>query len=140
MNSRREFLQASWIALAAFPADSRGAATQGENTPLPSIRLCCNFKRQLALGRCGNHLWFLSGQSEQLAHEPDLTSNIIGHHPPNLPLPDHVHRLITLNRSTGRVEFAEALLGADTALDRAMVLLDDAALSPDRETKHLPDS
>src|SRR4051812_19341341 len=38
MNSRREFLQASAIALAAFPADSREAATQGENTPMPPIR------------------------------------------------------------------------------------------------------
>jgi hypothetical protein len=77
------------------------------------------------MGLAGIHLWFLSGQSEQLAHEPDLTSNIIDHHPPNLPLPDHVHRLITLNRSPGRVEFSEALLGVDTAIDRTMVLLDD---------------
>ncbi len=67
----------------------------------------------------------LSGQPEQLSDEPDLTPNIIGLHPPNLALPDHVHRLIALNRSPGRVEFPETLLGVDPAFNCAMVLLDD---------------
>jgi hypothetical protein len=42
-----------------------------------------------------------------------------------LPFPDHVHRLIALNGSPGRVKFPEALLGMDPAFDRTMVLLDD---------------
>jgi hypothetical protein len=80
--------------------------------------------RQESHQRCAR-VSFLSGQPEQLPDVPDLTSNIIAPHPPNLSLPHHVHRLITLNRSSGRVKFPEALLGIDPAFDRAMVLLDD---------------
>jgi hypothetical protein len=54
-----------------------------------------------------------------------MTPNIISLYPPKLPLSDHVHRLIALKRSPGGVEFPEALLGIDSAFDRAMVLFDD---------------
>jgi hypothetical protein len=67
----------------------------------------------------------LSGQPEQLSDKPDLTPNVLARDPPNLALPYHVHRLVALNRSPGRVEFSEALLGVNPAFDRAMVLLDD---------------
>jgi hypothetical protein len=73
----------------------------------------------------GDRTWFLSGQPEQLPNELDLTPNVIAPYPPNLPLPDHVHGLIALNRSPGRLEFSEALLGVDPTFNRAMVLLDD---------------
>src|SRR5260370_221883 len=46
-------------------------------------------------------------------------------HPPNLPLPHHVHRLITLNGSLRRLEFSEALLGVYPAFDRSVVLLEN---------------
>ena len=58
-----------------------------------------SFKTRQESCRRGTHLWFLGGQPEQFSDEPDLTPNIIAPQPPNLPLPDHVHRLIALNRS-----------------------------------------
>jgi hypothetical protein len=57
--------------------------------------------------------------------ELNLTPNISSAHPPNLPLPHHVHRLITLNRSLRRLEFSETLLGVHPAFDRAMILFQD---------------
>ena len=66
-----------------------------------------------------------SGQFEELVDELNLTPNIRSAHPPNLPLPQHVHRLITLNRSLRRLEFSEPLLGVYPAFDRAMILLQD---------------
>ena len=45
--------------------------------------------------------------------------------PPYLTLPNYVHRLIALNRSSRSLEFAEPLLGLHSPFDRAMVLLDD---------------
>jgi hypothetical protein len=74
----------------------------------------------------------LLGQPKQLSDEPDLSPNIIAPHPPNLPLPNHVHRLIALNGSPGRVKFPEALLGVDPAFDRPMVLFDDVVQVLDR--------
>jgi hypothetical protein len=68
---------------------------------------------------------FLLCKPEQFFDEPDLTPNIIAAQPPNLPLPHHVHRLIALNGSPGRMKFPETLLGVDPAFDRAMVLLKD---------------
>src|SRR5258708_6435015 len=76
------------------------------------------------VGGC-THSWLLGGKPEQLFDEPVLTLNIIALDPPNLSFPDHVHRLIALNRSPSRVKFPETLLGIDSAFDRAMILLDD---------------
>ena len=83
------------------------------------------FPTQQKWGRRGTHRWFLGGQAAQLFDEPDLTPNLIALHPPKLPLADHIHRLISLKRSPGRVKFPEALLGVDPAFDRAMVLFND---------------
>src|SRR5712692_5032476 len=63
------------------------------------------------------------GQFEELVDELNLTPNIVPLHPPNLPLPHHVHRLITLNGSLRRLEFSEPLLGVHSAFDRSLVLL-----------------
>jgi hypothetical protein len=60
------------------------------------------------------------GQFEELVDELNLTPNISSAHPPNLPLPDQVHRLITLNRSLRRLEFPESLLGVHPAFDRSV--------------------
>ena len=48
---------------------------------------------------------------EQFVDALNLPPNIRTAHPPYLPLPDHVHRLISLNRSPSRVKFAKALRG-----------------------------
>src|SRR5712691_1345891 len=63
------------------------------------------------------------GQFEELVDELNLTPNISSAHPPNLPLPQHVHSLITLNGSLRRLEFSEPLLGVHPAFDRSVVLL-----------------
>jgi len=60
---------------------------------------------------------------EELLDELNLTWNVSSTHPPNLSLPDHVHRLISLNRSPRRLEFSESLLGVHTPFDGSMVLL-----------------
>ncbi len=64
------------------------------------------------------------GQFEELVDELNLTPNISSAHPPNLPLPQHVHRLITLNGLLRRLEFSEPLLGVHPAFDRSVVLLE----------------
>src|ERR1019366_6364354 len=65
------------------------------------------------------------GQIEQLVDELILFANIIVADPPRLALPDHVHRLVSLNRSPGRSKFAKALLGLHASFDRSMILLQD---------------
>jgi hypothetical protein len=65
------------------------------------------------------------GQFEELVDELNLTPNIRSAHPPNLPLPQHVHRLITVNRSPRRLEFSEPLLGVHPAFDRSVVLFEN---------------
>ena len=64
-------------------------------------------------------------QFEELVDELNLTSNVSSAHPTSLPLPDHVHRLITLNRTLRRLEFSEPLLGVHPPFDRAAILLQD---------------
>ncbi|MDQ2775777.1 MAG: hypothetical protein M3Y57_12805 [Acidobacteriota bacterium] len=77
------------------------------------------FKKSAGAGQLDTHSVSLNGQPEQISNEPDLTPNIISPHLSNLPLPDHVYRLIALNRSPGRVEFPETLLGVDPAFPAA---------------------
>src|SRR5215471_4593091 len=67
----------------------------------------------------------LGGQFEELVNELNLPPNIGTAHPPRLPLPDHVHRLVSLNRSACRLKFAKALLGVNPSLDRSVVLFKD---------------
>src|ERR1035437_10005465 len=52
--------------------------------------------------------------------------------PPRLPLPDHVHRLVSLNRSPGCLELTKALLGLPSSFDRSMILLQDVVQVLDR--------
>ena len=58
--------------------------------------------------------------------ELNLSPNIRTAHPPRLPIPNHVHRLVTLNRSARRLELPEPLLGVHAAFNRAVVLSQDA--------------
>src|SRR5580692_1276610 len=64
-------------------------------------------------------------QIEELFDESDLKEDISSTHPPNLPLPHHVNRLITLKRSLRRLECPEPLLGVHPAFDRSVVLLEN---------------
>ena len=62
-------------------------------------------------------------QIEELVDKSDLKEDISSTHPPNLPLPHHVNRLIALKRSLRRLECSEPLLGVHPAFDPSMVLL-----------------
>jgi hypothetical protein len=53
-------------------------------------------------------------QIEQLVDELILLANIVVADPLRLPLPDHVHRLVSLNRSPSCSELAKALRAART--------------------------
>jgi len=66
-----------------------------------------------------------SSQIEQLVDEPILLAKIIVADPPRLPLADHVHRLVSRNRSLRCSELAKALLGLHSSFDRSMILLQD---------------
>ena len=68
---------------------------------------------------------------EQLVDGLNLSPNIRTAHPPHLPLPDHVHDLVSLDRSPRRVEFTQALLGLHSSFDRSMILLQDVVQALD---------
>ena len=65
------------------------------------------------------------GQFEELVDELNLTPNIFPAYPTSLPLPDHVHGFVTLNRSLRRLEFSEPLLGVHPAFNPSVVLLEN---------------
>ena len=70
------------------------------------------------LGTLVNHF-------EEFVDEPILTPDTMPAQPSHLALPNYVHRLIALNRSSRRLEFTEPLLSVHSPFDRAMFLLDD---------------
>jgi hypothetical protein len=65
------------------------------------------------------------GQLEDRFDEPDLPPDIGATRPPNLSLPNHVHRLVSLDDAACRVKFAEALLGVHSSFNRSVVLFQD---------------
>ena len=69
---------------------------------------------------------------EQLIDELNLSPTIQTAHPPRLPLPDHVHGLVVLDRSPRRVECTKALLRRHASFDRSMILLHDVVHVLDR--------
>src|SRR5580704_1771747 len=71
-------------------------------------------------------------QIEQLVDEPILLANIMVADPPRLSLPDHVHSLVSRNRSPCRAELAKALLGLHASFDRSVILLQDVVQVLDR--------
>jgi hypothetical protein len=64
-----------------------------------------------------------SALSEQLVDELNLAPDICPAHPPNLPLPQHVDRFITLDRSPHRLKLSKSLLGIHAPFDRSVILL-----------------
>ena len=69
---------------------------------------------------------------EQLVDELNLSPTIRTAHPPRLPLSDHVHGLVALDRSPRRVECTKALLRRHASFDRSMILLHDVVQVLDR--------
>ena len=69
---------------------------------------------------------------EQLVDELNLSPTIRTAHSPRLPLPDHVHGLVALDRSPRRVECTKALLRCHASFDRSMILLHDVVHVLDR--------
>lgn len=64
-----------------------------------------------------------SSQIEDLLDESDLTEDIAPAHPSDLPFTDHIHRLIALDGSPGRVELPKSLLGLNPSFDGSVVFL-----------------
>jgi hypothetical protein len=64
-------------------------------------------------------------QAERPVDEPVPRSDVTFLHPPNLPLANPMHRLVTLNRPPRTTELTKMLLSPDPLLDRAMILLQD---------------
>ncbi len=73
-----------------------------------------------------------SSEIKQLIDELILLANISVADPACLPLPDHVDRLVSFNRSPSSAELTKALLGLHAAFDRAVILLQDVVQILDR--------
>ena len=72
---------------------------------------------------------------EQVVDELNLSPHIRTAHPPRLPLPDHVHGLVALDRSPRRLKLTKPLLGFHASFDRAMILLQDVVQVLDRPVR-----
>jgi hypothetical protein len=64
-------------------------------------------------------------EAEHLIDEPVLHSDVTLSQPPNLALPNFVHRFVILNRPPRTTEFPEILLGTNPFLDGAVILFQD---------------
>src|SRR5215472_12815979 len=62
---------------------------------------------------------------EQPSDEMELADNPTHAHPSGLPLPNRMHRFVTLDRAVGSPERAEALARSHPPLDGPMILLQD---------------
>src|ERR1035437_9107946 len=83
---------------------------------------------------------FLGCQIEKVVDELNLTKKIISCHPSNLPLPDHVHCFVALNRSPSCLEFSEALLGVHSTFNGSMILFENVVQVLDRKSTRLNSS
>ena len=70
---------------------------------------------------------------DELVDELNLLLNIRTAHPLRLPLPDHVHGLISLEHLPRRVKSTKALLRLYASFDRPMILLQDGVQVLDRQ-------
>ena len=95
--------------------------------------LCCNIqKKRQESDRLDRSDSVSCSDLEQLVDALNLLPNFRTAHPPRLTLPDHVHGLISLDRSPRCVEFTKALLGLHASFDRPMILLQDVVQVLDR--------
>jgi hypothetical protein len=79
----------------------------------------------------------LGGHFEEFVDEPILTPDVTPAQPPHLVLPNYVHRLIALNRSSRSLEFAEPLLGLHSPFDDVVQILDGSVVAPAAERPFL---
>ena len=90
---------------------------------------CCNFESgdgsRFGIEVSCRHL-------EQPVDELNLAPHIRAAHPPRLPLPNHVHGLVSLDCPPRRVKLAKPLFGLYPSFDRSMVLLQDIVQVLDR--------
>lgn len=68
---------------------------------------------------------YLCSEAEQSVYEPNLFHDVMTGKPADLPLTDHVHWLIAIDRPTRRAKHAESLLCVHPLFDRSVVLFDD---------------
>ena len=63
-------------------------------------------------------------------------------HPPRVPLPDHVHRLVALDRTPRRLHITKPLRGVHASCDRSVIRLHDGVHVVDRSgaATALPDA
>jgi hypothetical protein len=66
---------------------------------------------------------YLRGHFEEFVDEPILTPDATPAQPPHLALPNYVHHLIALNRSSRSLEFAKPLLGVHSPFQGTWSLL-----------------
>jgi len=87
---------------------------------------CCKFRNKT---KSSQRIRRSSGPEaatfEEFVDELILTPDAIPAQPPHLALPNYVHGLIALNRSSRGLKFAKPLLGVHSPFDRTMVLLDN---------------
>ena len=70
--------------------------------------MCCNFEWPTELGRGQARVAISGSQIEELLDESDLPEDINPANPSDLPLSDHVNRLIALDRSSGRLKLSKS--------------------------------
>ena len=87
--------------------------------------MCCKNGRETELRRLSGARELFSTQSEGRIDEQDQPNHLPFSQPPHLAFPDHVHRLITLNRSARRPELSDPLLGVHAAFGRSVLLFQD---------------
>src|SRR6516162_5237029 len=86
-------------------------------------RQCCNF--QVAAHKRHDAGVTSDCNLEQPRDEMELANNLTDAYPPGLPLPNRMHRFVTLDRAVGSPERAEALARSHPPLDGPMILLQD---------------
>jgi hypothetical protein len=102
-----------------------GAAFRETLRELGYIGQCCKLRSEMGVAKKASFLGNSRGHFEEFVDEPILTPDATPAQPPHLALPNYVHRLIALNRSSRSLEFTKPLLSVHSPFDRAMVLLDD---------------
>ncbi len=112
-----------------FPVTAVGRHSKqaGDERHLPqdvSFWLCCKNSPRTARNVTSPFLLSLSRHSKQAGDEGDLPSDVSFAYPSDLSLANHVHDLVSLQRSSCCFKRKEAHPGLDKPFDEAMVLLD----------------
>ena len=102
------------------PGTDRGSGDRlvekAEPAPVAARGCVATFKKRQESDGSGRAGAVSCNHPEQLVDELNLSPTIRTAHPPRLPLPDHVHGLVALDRSPRRVECTKALLAVTRRL------------------------